>query len=657
MNNSKSDSGEAKASKGRRLWIDRAILRAMCILVLGVYTFTAHSGFVTESLSAASNYYNLLVQSFRAGQLSLNQELPPGFTQLVDPYDPTENAPFRSAPYRMLDTSYYKGKLYMYFGITPALMLFWPCIVLTGRYLSYGQAGVIFCAIGFLASVNLLRSLWQRYFAEAGIWMVAAGALALGLTTGVPVLLAQCDVYEVAVSCGYALTMIAVAAIWKALHESRKRSGWLATASLAYGLAVASRPSLLFGAIILLVPVIQAWRERQKIWAPLLTATVPILLIGLGLTFYNKLRFDDPWEFGWRYQLTGYRQLTAHRFSLQNLWFNFRIYFLERAHWHGRFPFLQEATLPPLPVGYARVESPFGVLTNIPLVWLALAVPLGWRNRSGPAQSILRWFVMVVVLLFGTCALMVGLFWSAIIRYEVEFLPALVLLAVCGILSLERALSNRPSWRCAARWVWGFLLAFSVAFNLFASVERCGEAHNSHGVALAHVGRLENAIGEYERALHLKPDYAEAHYNLGVALARTGRMQEAIEHWEQALRIKPDLAEAHNNLGVALMGLGQLQEAVGHYEEALRIKPDNAETHNNLGNALVKLERFPEAIGEYEQALRLRPDFAETHYNLGVALQRIGQLQEAIAQYKLALRFKPDYAEAQNALARLQERK
>ena len=57
-----------------------------------------------------------------------------------------------------------------------------------------------------------------------------------------------------------------------------------------------------------------------------------------------------------------------------------------------------------------RCETPFGVLTNIPLVWLALAVPLAWRNRSGQAASILRWFVTAVALLFGICALTLGLF-------------------------------------------------------------------------------------------------------------------------------------------------------------------------------------------------------------------------------------------------------
>ena len=69
------------------------------------------------------------------------------------------------------------------------MILFWPFVALTGHYLFHRQAVVIFCAIGFLASVGLLRAMWRRYFAEVSVGVVAACVLALGLATGVPVLL------------------------------------------------------------------------------------------------------------------------------------------------------------------------------------------------------------------------------------------------------------------------------------------------------------------------------------------------------------------------------------------------------------------------------------------------------------------------------------
>ena len=628
----------------KNTWI---LLAAVCVLVIGVYAYMAQSGVLElVSLNTADAYYNLLVEGFRAGQLNLKKEVPPEFSRLADPYDPDANIPYVGPPYQMLDLSYYKGKLYLYFGITPALILFWPYAALTGHYLFHRQAVAIFCMMGFLASVGLLRALWRRYFADVSVAVVAACALALGLTTGVPGLLSQSNVYEVAISCGYMLTMLALAAIWCALHEPERRCRWLTMASVAYGLAVGARPNLLFGAVILLVPVVQAWRERRPVWAVLMAALGPILLIGLGLMLYNARRFDNPFEFGEHYQMTAVRADTEQFFSLHYLWFNFRVYFLEPTRWSARSPFVRGIAVPPVPAGYELVNNPFGVLTNIPLVWLALAAPLAWRNRSGQAASILRWFVLAVALLFGICALTVGLFSSANFRYEVDFLPALVLLAVVGILGVERVLADRPTRRRAARWGWGLLLSFSVAFNLLASVDYYAEAHNSLGVTLTRLGKPQEAMRHWERALEIRPDYIEVHNNMAVILRQSGKLEEAMQHWEQVLRIHPDDADAHNNLGVASEQTGRTQQAIGYYEQALRIKPDFAEAHNNLGVALWRSGKIEEAIGHYQQALRIKPDYAEAHNNLGAALRQEGKLEEAIGHCEQALRIKPDYAEA-----------
>ena len=368
--------------------------------------------------------------------------------------------------------SYYKGKLYFYFGVTPALALFWPCVALTGHYLLHKDAVVIFFSAGFLVGAGLLLAMWRRYFQEVRFWGGRRRAsLALGLANFAPAILGRCDVYEVAISCGYALTMLALAGIWCALHDARRRWRWLAAASLAYGLAVGARPSLLFGAIILLAPVVLAWREKRRVWPSLMAATIPIMLIGLGLMFYNALRFDNPLDFGHHYQLSSTRQDTLKQFSPRYLWFNVRVGLLEPSRWSGHFPYVHDIVAPSLPMGAAEPEHPFGALANIPLIWLALAVPLAWRSRSPEARSTLRWFIGAVALLFGICALTIGLYFLMCLRYEVEFAHVLVLLAVIGILGLERALAGQPAWRRAARCGWGLLLAFSVAFNLLASFD------------------------------------------------------------------------------------------------------------------------------------------------------------------------------------------
>jgi tetratricopeptide (TPR) repeat protein len=558
-------------------------LTGVCVMVVGVYAYLAQAGMsALLSPNAADTHYNLLVQGFRAGQLSLKKDLPPKFAQLADPYDPASHRLYQGPPYRMIDLSYYKGKLYLYFGITPALILFWPVAALTGQYLVDRQAVVVFCATGFLVSVGLLFTLWRRYFPQVSVAVTVACALALGLASGVPVMLLWSDVYEVAISCGYMLTMLALAAIWCALHEPERRCRWLAAASATYGLAVGARPSLLVGAVILMVPVLQAWRERRRIGVLLMAATGPIVLIGLGLMLYNFLRFDSPFEFGTYYMLNWQRQAAQQHFGLNYLWFNFRAYFLEPARWSSRFPFVHDIAVPPLPAGFAMVDKPIGILTNIPLVWLALAVPVAWRSQSGQAASILRWFVMVVVLLFGICALTLGLFCAANFRYEVEFLPALLLLAVVGIFGLERALAGSPVLRRGARCGWGLLLGFSMAFNFLIYVEQSAEARYDLGMAFGRLGKMSEARALFEQALRLVPDYAEAHCSLGVTLARMGDVPEAMEHWDQALHIRPDYPEAHYNLAAALEQAGRFRDAIGHYRQALRIKPDFTEARDAL---------------------------------------------------------------------------
>ena len=258
-----SDSAKASAPGGDIQWKRFAICALACALVFGIF-FRIAAPESTRS-RAEDSYYNLLVQGFRAGHLNVKREAPAGLTQLADPYDPAANAPYvwnaRNPSAGLLDMSYYQGKLYLYFGVTPALVLFWPYAILTGHYLPEKDAVIFFFALGFLAAAGLLRAVWRRYFPEASIWVAAAGIFTLGWTIGtLEVLSLWLDVNEVAMSCGFAFTMLALAAIWRALDEPKWQVLWLLLASLAYGLAIGSRPSLLFGVILLLLPVIQAWR-------------------------------------------------------------------------------------------------------------------------------------------------------------------------------------------------------------------------------------------------------------------------------------------------------------------------------------------------------------------------------------------------------------
>jgi tetratricopeptide (TPR) repeat protein len=180
------------------------------------------------------------------------------------------------------------------------------------------------------------------------------------------------------------------------------------------------------------------------------------------------------------------------------------------------------------------------------------------------------------------------------------------------------------------------------------------QAHNNLGVTLQKMGRVPEAIEQFHQALRIKPDFAAAHNSLGMALRQSGRVQEAMEQYTLALQVDPDFAEAHYNLGFALHQSGRLPEAMEQYELALQIDPRFARAHNNLGYALLQSNRAQEAITQFEQALQVDPDYADAHFNLGNALLLTGRITEAIEQYEQTLRINPDYAAARTNLARAQ---
>lgn len=174
--------------------------------------------------------------------------------------------------------------------------------------------------------------------------------------------------------------------------------------------------------------------------------------------------------------------------------------------------------------------------------------------------------------------------------------------------------------------------------------------HNTLGTALHHKGNLDEAIGEFQKALKLDPDYADAHDNLGATLYVKGNLDGAIREFQEALKLKPDYANAHYNLGVALQNKGKADEAIAQYREVIGLNPDYVKARYNLGTALLSRGDIDEATFQFQEALIIQPDYPEAHNGLAAVLVRKGRYDEAIGQYQEALRLKPDYAEVRKNL-------
>ncbi|HEY4988274.1 MAG TPA: hypothetical protein VII09_00625, partial [Opitutaceae bacterium] len=363
-------------------------LAASLLVIAGFAALVALSRPYVSSGPAAAESYNLVVEGFRSGHVWLAKEAPPALATAANPYAFATYRPYLQAPWGLTDLSYYRGHLYAYFGVTPAVVLFWPYRLLTGRSLHQAHAVLLFSVLGYALCLGLALAAWRRFFPELRPWVGAAAALVLGSVTTLPVFLVRPGLYEVSIGCGFAFTMLALVGLWNAWHRQTGRAAWLAAASLAYGLAVGARPSLLFGAAILFVlPAASFWGSirggKPAPWfRDLLAALLPIAAVGAGLAAYNYYRFDDPLQFGHDYQLSGNNVFGTRSFAPVFFWDNVRLYFLEPLRWHGGFPFVWEPACPPLAPGHLPVEFFFGTLTNLPILLAAALVPLAWAGRQ-----------------------------------------------------------------------------------------------------------------------------------------------------------------------------------------------------------------------------------------------------------------------------------
>jgi len=185
------------------------------------------------------------------------------------------------------------------------------------------------------------------------------------------------------------------------------------------------------------------------------------------------------------------------------------------------------------------------------------------------------------------------------------------------------------------------------AYNRAIEIDpQLAAAWNNKGIILEGQGKYDEAIKAYDEVIRLDPNLAEAWHNKGVAFGKQSKYDEAIQAYDEAIRLNPNYANAWYNKGAALGKQGKYDEAIKAYDEVIRLDPNYAEPWNNKGNALYAQGKYDEAIKAYDEAIRLDPNLAEAWHNKGVALGKQSKYDEAIKAYDEAIRLNPNYANA-----------
>jgi len=181
--------------------------------------------------------------------------------------------------------------------------------------------------------------------------------------------------------------------------------------------------------------------------------------------------------------------------------------------------------------------------------------------------------------------------------------------------------------------------------------------YNNRGNAYHNIGRFDQAITDFDKAIQIQPAY-EAYYNRrGNAYLAKGLSDQAVLDYNQAIQIEPDYSEALFGRGNAYLSQNLLDQAVSDYTKAIQIKPDYVEAYNNRAIAYHDQGLIDQSLEDYAKIIQIKPDYAEAYNNRGVIYQSKGMLDQAVSDYTKAIQIKPDYADAHKNLAVIRSQK
>jgi hypothetical protein len=92
--------------------------------------------------------------------------------------------------------------------------------------------------------------------------------------------------------------------------------------------------------------------------------------------------------------------------------------------------------------------------------------------------------------------------------------------------------------------------------------------HNNYGAALQVAGAQEDAMAQFDLALHARPEFADAYCNRGNSLGRMHRYSEALSDQDRAIQLDPTDGGCWYNRAVTLFALGRFEESLSDVRQA-----------------------------------------------------------------------------------------
>ncbi len=435
-----------------------APLTHLWVIIILIYAWFVTFGNLT-TWNHTSQYYARLADAFAKRQLYVDINPGKALLDAPDPYDPERRGVFQD---EIWDMSYYKGKLYYYWGPIPALMIlplnFFLNQKITDNYL------VFLFSVGILIFNSfILLKLWRRFFTSISALHVFIAITLTGLSLPILWGLSVPYVYEAAIGASQFFMIAGLYFAFGAIENNPPQNKKLFLAGLFWACAVSAR-AINALPVILLTLFISYWilKDSPRSARILSNLYLPLIVGAMLIAWYNWARFDFPLEFGLRYQITTFNlnEKVNLIFHSDYFFLNLYAYLLQPFALIPKFPFLQpvvfssalhEHGIAQPGIYYAGRLT--GLIVSAPFLILGL-IPLRAKKGFAPAHLSApeagQPYRRVVALLTCSCLtsfITLLFYFTAQERFLVDTISQITLLAILGYWTMISRVQQSPSAR------------------------------------------------------------------------------------------------------------------------------------------------------------------------------------------------------------------
>ncbi len=437
----------------------------------------------------SEDQYEKLFYAFSQGRVSIDVDFDISeFDQLDNIYDRSERNE-KDIHGAFWDRAYYNGKFYCYFGAAPVITVYYPVYILTHHVPTPVLASMILAVYAEIFISLLYIKIIKKMCSDVPIVLALMGLLAVLSGSLVLPLAFELQFYYMAVLSGVGAVSAYLYFLLSAYYTQKQKHRiiYLILSGVSAVIIVASRPTLVLYCFIAIVPAVFIFldkniRKKLKVYYSAAIIT-PVIVGAILIMIYNYVRFENPFEFGFNYQLT-VSIAKANTITFAMIPAAIYHFFFQQPDFSTHFPYfhMRSRTLELYP-RYNYNGRLIGVF-YYPLTWGFMLIPFTDRKKDKFKHTFsvsLAGFAIVLAFVDMCKA-------GAHYRYTADILMPLLMvgiIVVFDILNRLKAVSEKLYKRAYIMTAVIFFLTFVVGFLMMF----CNETENLMNT-YAHMSRI-----------------------------------------------------------------------------------------------------------------------------------------------------------------------